>query len=85
VDITPLVEKVRPLEVEPNEFRSFEAAIKKFRKLVDKDGKLRLVRERARGYVKPSKKKHNKRRYAKHIRKRIKEEERLNRSRRGRK
>ena len=80
--IEPVTDHTKPLEVHPNEFKSFEAAVKKFRKMIDKDGKLRLVRERARGYVKPSKKKHDKKRYTKHIRKKVQEEEQQNRSRR---
>jgi ribosomal protein S21 len=83
MEITPLTEKVRPLEVYPNEFKSFDTCLKKFRKLVDKDGKLRLVRERARGYVKPSKKKHDKKRRAQHIRKMVQEEKQRDASRRS--
>ena len=85
MSIEPVTDHTRPLEVEPGRFNSFEAAVKKFRKMIDKDGKLRLVRERARGYVKPSKKKHDKKRYNKHIRRKVQEEERQELSRRGRK
>lgn len=84
-DITPITDHVKPLQVEPNQFRSFEACVKKFRKLVDKDGRLRDVRERARGYKKKSKKKHDKKRRAAHIRKRVQEEKQRDASRRGRK
>lgn len=83
--IEPITDHVKPLQVEPNEFKSFEACVKKFRKLVDKDGRLKDVRERARGYTKKSKKKHDKKRRAAHIRKMIKEDKERDRSRRGRK
>jgi ribosomal protein S21 len=68
VDITPVTDHVKPIEVRPGEYNSFEAACKKFRKLVEKDGRLREIRERERGFVKKSKKKHDKKRYAKHMR-----------------
>jgi ribosomal protein S21 len=83
VDITPITDHVKPLQVEPNEFQSFEACVKKFRKLVDKDGRLKEVRERARGYKKPSKKKHDKKRRAQHIRKMVQEEKQRDASRRS--
>lgn len=82
--IETITDHVKPLQVEPNQFKSFEACVKKFRKLVDKDGRLKDVRERARGHKKKSKKKHDKKRRAQHIRRMIKEEEQRNQSRRGR-
>ncbi len=80
--IETITEYVKPLQVEPNQFKSFEACVKKFRKLVEKDGRLRDVRERARGYKKKSKVKHDKKRRAAHIREMIKQEEQRNQSRR---
>ncbi len=45
----------KPLQLEPGSFRSFEACIKKFRKVVEKEGTLRRVVER-RTFTKPSEK-----------------------------
>jgi len=69
VNIETVTDHVKPLEVRPGDFKSFEAAVKKFRKLVEKDGRLYAVRERSRGFVKKSQKKHNKKRRAIHMRK----------------
>jgi ribosomal protein S21 len=69
VIIETVTDHVRPLEIKPGEFNSFEAAVKKFCKLVEKDGKLYAVRERSQGFVKKSQKKHNKKRKAIHMRK----------------
>lgn len=35
------IEKCKPLQVRVGDYRTFEAAVKKFRKKVDKDGTLR--------------------------------------------
>ncbi|MGD9381434.1 MAG: 30S ribosomal protein S21 [Candidatus Thorarchaeota archaeon] len=69
MDITPVTDRVRPIEVNPGEFKTFEAAVKKFRKLIEKDGRLQEVRERERGFVKKSQKRHNKKRRVIHMRK----------------
>jgi ribosomal protein S21 len=69
VNITPVTDKVKPIEVRPGEFKSFEAAVKKFRKLVEKDGRIQQVRDRERGFVKKSQKRHNKKRRVLHMRK----------------
>jgi ribosomal protein S21 len=50
--------------VVPSEFSSFEQALKKFRKKCDKDGILKAVVERKRGFVKPSEKRRSKKRRA---------------------
>lgn len=55
-----------PLEVKPGEYRSFDQALKKFKKLVEKEGTIKRVIERAHGYQKPSKKRHDARRRAKY-------------------
>ncbi len=83
--IETVTEYVKPLQVEPSQFHSFEAAVKKFRKLVEKDGRLKDVWARSRGYKKPSKKKHDKKRKAAHIRRMVQEEKQREASRRGRK
>ena len=70
------LDKVRPLEVEVGEYRSFEAALKKFRKLVEKEGTIKQVLER-RAYKKPSQKRHEKKRLAKRRTELAKEQERL--------
>lgn len=46
----------KPLQLEPGDFRSFEACLKKFRKVVEKEGTLKRVVERKRGFIKPSEK-----------------------------
>ncbi len=45
----------KPLQLEPGDFRSFEACVKKFRKVVEKEGTLRRVVER-KHFIKPSEK-----------------------------
>lgn len=57
------LDKFKPLGVNVGEFRSFEAAVKKFRKLVEKEGTIKQVLER-RAFMKPSQKRHNKKRQA---------------------
>jgi small subunit ribosomal protein S21 len=57
------LDKFKPLGVNVGEFRSFEAAVKKFRKLVEKEGTIKHVLER-RAFMKPSQKRHNKKRQA---------------------
>ncbi len=56
----------KPLQVECGEFISPEAAIKKFRKIVDREGTLKAVIKRARGHQKPSEKRIEKRKKAIH-------------------
>ncbi len=55
------IDRVKPLQVVPGEYASFEAAIKKFKKMVDKDGVLKEYRER-RYFKSKSKKRYEKRR-----------------------
>lgn len=57
------LDKFKPLSVNVGEFKSFEAAVKKFRKLVEKEGTIKHVLER-RAFMKPSQKRHNKKRQA---------------------
>jgi small subunit ribosomal protein S21 len=57
------LDKFKPLGVNVGEFKSFEAAVKKFRKLVEKEGTIKHVLER-RAFMKPSQKRHNKKRQA---------------------
>lgn len=57
------LDKFKPLIVNVGEFKSFEAAVKKFRKLVEKEGTIKHVLER-RAFMKPSQKRHNKKRQA---------------------
>ena len=76
-------DKIKPLEVEVGAYRSFEAAVKKFRKLVEKEGTIKQVLER-RAFKKPSQVRHEKRRLAKRRAELAREQERLSQSRRGR-
>lgn len=76
-------DKIKPLEVEVGAYRSFEAAVKKFRKLVEKEGTIKQVLER-RAFKKPSQIQHEKRRLAKRRAELAREQERLSQSRRGR-
>jgi len=76
-------DKMKPLEVEVGAYRSFEAAVKKFRKLVEKEGTIKQVLER-RAFKKPSQIRHEKRRLAKRRAELAREQERLSQSRRGR-
>ncbi|MGD9382048.1 MAG: 30S ribosomal protein S21, partial [Candidatus Thorarchaeota archaeon] len=57
------LDKLKPLGVNVGEFKSFEAAVKKFRKLVEKEGIIKQVLDR-RAFMKPSQKRHNKKRQA---------------------
>lgn len=68
------LDKFKPLGVNVGEFKSFEAAVKKFRKLVEKEGTIKLVLDR-RAFKKPSQKRHNKKRQAIRRRELEKEEE----------
>lgn len=61
------IDKCKPLEVRVGDYRTFEAAVKKFRKKVEKEGRLREALKRQ-YYTKPSQLKHNKRRTAAYIR-----------------
>jgi ribosomal protein S21 len=76
-------DKMKPLEVEVGAYRSFEAAVKKFRKVVEKEGTIKQVLER-RAFKKPSQIRHEKRRLAKRRAELTREQERLSQSRRGR-
>jgi len=76
-------DKMKPLEVEVGAYRSFEAAVKKFRKLVEKEGTIKQVLER-RAFKKPSQVRHEKRRLTKRRAELAREQERLSQSRRGR-
>jgi len=73
---TSHLDKVKPLGVDVGDFKSFEAAVKKFRKLVEKEGVIREVLDR-KYYKKPSQKRHDKRRQILRRRQLQKEEERL--------
>jgi small subunit ribosomal protein S21 len=75
IDIdTSHLDKVKPLGVDVGDFKSFEAAVKKFRKIVEKEGIIRQVLDR-KYYKKPSKKRHDKRRQILRRRELQKEEE----------
>jgi ribosomal protein S21 len=50
------------LRINPNEV--FDIAIKRFKRMVEKDGTLKLVEERAKGYIGPSERKKIKHRKA---------------------
>jgi len=76
-------DKMKPLEVEVGAYRSFEAAVKKFRKLVEKEGTIKQVLER-RAHKKPSQIRHEKRRLAKRRAELAREQERIRLSKRGR-
>ena len=69
------LDRVKPLGVDVGDFRSFEAAVKKFRKIVEKEGVIRQVLDR-KYYKKPSEKRHQKRRAFKRRLELQKEEER---------
>lgn len=69
------LDRVKPLGVDVGDFRSFEAAVKKFRKLVEKEGVIRQVLDR-KYYKKPSEIRHQKRRAILRRRELQKEEER---------
>lgn len=77
------LDRMKPLQVEVGAYRSFEAAVKKFRKLVEKEGTIKQVLER-RAFKKPSQIRHEKRRLAKRRAELAREQERLSQSRRGR-
>jgi len=77
------LDRVKPLEVEVGEYRSFEAALKKFKKMVEKEGTIKQVLER-RAFKKKSQIRHEKRRLAKRRAELAREQERLRQSRRGR-
>ncbi len=68
------LDKFKPLGVNVGEFRSFEAAVKKFRKVVEKEGIIKQVLER-RSFSKPSQIRHNKKRLAMRRRELQREEE----------
>ncbi len=55
------IDRVKPLQVIVGEYSSFEAAVKKFKKMVDKDGVLKEYRDR-RYFKSKSKKAYEKRR-----------------------
>lgn len=71
---TSHLDKVKPLGVDVGDFKSFEAAVKKFRKIVEKEGVIRQVLDR-KYYKKPSQKRHDKRRQILRRRQLQKEEE----------
>ena len=71
---TSHLDKVKPLGVDVGDFKSFEAAVKKFRKIVEKEGIIRQVLDR-KYYKKPSKVRHDKRRAVLRRRELQKEEE----------
>ncbi len=58
----------KSVEVEPGDFKSFDAAVKKFRKVVEKNGNLQIAVDRIKGYKKPSEKRNDKKRRAKFFR-----------------
>ena len=66
--ITTLTDHCKPLEVYPGEFKDFDAVLRKFRKMLDKEGKLRDLRSRQ-YHTKPSLKRHHARQRARHMRK----------------
>jgi ribosomal protein S21 len=68
------LDKFKPLQVNVGEFRSFEAAVKKFRKVVEKEGIIKHVLEH-RSFTKPSQVRHNKKRLAMRRRELQREEE----------
>ena len=68
------LDKLKPLGVNVGEFRSFEAAVKKFRKLVEKEGTIKKVLER-RAFKKPSQKRHDQKRLAMRRKELAREEE----------
>jgi len=70
------LDRLKPLGVDVGDFATFEAALKKFRKIVEKEGVIKRTLERQ-YYKKPSKLRHDKRRKAKRLRALRKEEERL--------
>lgn len=80
---TTHLDRMKPLEVEVGAYRSFEAAVKKFRKVVEKEGTIKQVLER-RVFKKPSQIRHDKRRLAKRRLELAKEQERIRLSKRGR-
>jgi ribosomal protein S21 len=59
----------KPVEVRVGDFASFEKAVRKFRKIVEKEGTLKKVVERKRGHVKKSQKRHNQKKRAEYFRK----------------
>lgn len=70
------LDRLKPLGVDVGDFASFDAALKKFRKIVEKEGIIKRVIEK-KYYRKPSQIRHDKRRKAKRLRQLRKEEERL--------
>ena len=68
------LDKFKPLQINVGEFRSFEAAVKKFRKVVEKEGIIKQVLER-RSFRKPSQIRHNRKRLAVRRRELQREEE----------
>lgn len=71
------LDKLKPLEVKVGEFKSVEAAIKKFRKIVEKEGHIKDAIER-RAFTKPSQLKHTRNRQVRRRRElQRREEERL--------
>lgn len=70
------LDRLKPLGVDVGDFASFEAALKKFRKIVEKEGIIKRALEKQ-YYKKPSQIRHDKRRKAKRLRELRKEEERL--------
>ena len=68
------LDRLKPLGVDVGDFKSFEAAVKKFKKLVEKEGVIKQVLER-KYFKKPSQKRHDKRRAIVRRRRLQKEEE----------
>ena len=69
------LDRLKPLGVDVGDFATFDAALKKFRKIVEKEGIIKRAIEK-RHYRKPSEIRHDKRRKAKRLRQLRKEEER---------
>ena len=68
------LDRLKPLGVEVGDFRSFEAAVKKFKKLVEKEGVIKQVLDRQ-YFKKPSQIRHEQRKAVKRRRRLEKEEE----------
>ncbi len=66
---SPDREYFKPVEVRVGDFATFEKAIKKFRKIVEKEGTVKRFIEREQGYKRPSEKRRDKIRRAKYFRK----------------
>ena len=58
----------KPCEVRPGDFTSYDRACRKLRKLLEKDGILKRVMERERGFKKKSLVRHEKKRRARLLR-----------------